>query len=147
MEFGRGVKKMKYRAMLILASLLAVLSLAACGPFSKEATVTGTVTYLQRIALPPDAVVTVRIEDVSKMDVPAEVIGEQIIKTNGAQVPIPFEVPYDPSQIDDRYTYSLRVRIEDGTGKLLFINDTSVPVITRDSPTKDIEVIVVPVGG
>jgi putative lipoprotein len=123
------------------------VTLTACGPSSKEAVVTGSVTHLQRIALPPDAVVSARIEDLSKMDVPAEIIGEQIIKTNGAQVPIHFEVPYDPDQIDERYTYSLRVRIEGGNGKLLFINDTSVPMTTRDNPTKDIEVMVVPVGG
>ena len=107
----------------------------------------GTVTYLQRIALPPDAVVTVRIEDVSRADAPAEVIGEQVIKTEGAQVPIPFEVPYDPGKIEDNHSYSLRVRIEDSAGKLLFTNDTSVPVITRGNPTQDIEVIVIPTGG
>lgn len=38
----------------------------------------------------------------------------------------------------------MRVRIEDGAGNLLFINDTSVPVITRGNPTQDVEVIVVP---
>jgi len=92
-------------------------------------------------------VVTVRIEDVSKADTIAEVIGEQVIQTEGAQVPIPFEVAYDPDKIDETHSYSLRVRIEDGNGKLLFINDTSVPVITRGNPTQDIEVVVVQTGG
>ena len=127
----------------IFMLLLGSLTLSACGSPSKES-VTGTVTYLQRIALPPDAVVTVRIEDVSKADALAEVIGEQVIQTKGAQVPIPFSVAYDPDKIIDNHTYSLRVRIEDGTGKLLFINDTSIPVITNGNPTQDIEVIVVP---
>jgi putative lipoprotein len=105
------------------------------------------VTYLQRIALQPDAVVTVRIEDVSKADTIAEMIGEQVIQTDGAQVPIPFEVAYDSDQIEENHSYSLRVRIEDGAGKLLWINDTSVPVITRGNPVQDVEVLVVPVGG
>jgi putative lipoprotein len=74
-------------------------------------------------------------------------MGEQVIETEGRQVPIPFSVSYDASTIEDSHTYSLRVRIEDGAGKLLFINDTSVPVITRGNPTQDVEVIVVPVGG
>ena len=138
---------MSHKAMLFLVSLLTLVALVGCGQSSEEATVTGTVTYLQRIALPSDAVVTVRIEDVSKADAVAEVIGEQVIQTEGKQVPIPFEVPYDAGQIDDRFSYSLRVRIEDSAGKLLFINDTSVPVITRGNPTQDIEVIVVPTGG
>jgi len=127
--------------------LLGTATLAGCANSPAEAAVAGTVTYLQRIALPPDAVVTVRIEDVSRADAPAEVIGEQVIKTEGAQVPIPFEVPYDPGKIEDNHSYSLRVRIEDSAGKLLFTNDTSVPVITRGNPTQDIEVIVIPTGG
>jgi putative lipoprotein len=127
----------------LLVLLLGSITLAACGGSSKES-VTGSVTYLQRIALPPDAVVTVRIEDVSKADAPAKVIGEQVIQTDGAQVPIPFAVSYDPAEIEDNHSYNLRVRIEDATGKLLFINDTSIPVITHGNPTQDIEVIVVP---
>lgn len=130
----------------MLVLLCGITILAGCGG-SSESGVTGTVTYLQRIALPPDAVVTVRIEDVSKADALAEVMGEQVIQTKGAQVPIPFSVPYDPDKIIDNHTYSLRVWIEDGTGKLLFINDTSIPVITNGNPTLDIEVIVVPAVG
>jgi putative lipoprotein len=129
-----------------LVLLLGLVLLAGCGN-SSQATVTGTVTYLQRIALQPDAVVTVRIEDVSKADTMAEVIGEQVIQTDGAQVPIPFEVAYDTDEIEDNHSYSLRVRIEDSAGKLLWINDTSVPVITRGNPVHDVEVFVVPVGG
>ncbi|MFN2119080.1 MAG: YbaY family lipoprotein, partial [Anaerolineales bacterium] len=52
--------------------LLGLVLLTGCGS-SNQATVSGTVTYLQRIALQPDAVVTVRIEDVSKADTMAEV--------------------------------------------------------------------------
>jgi len=127
--------------------LLVVVSVSACNRASDEPTVSGTVTYQQKIALPPDAVVTVRIEDVSRADAPAEVIGQQVIKTEGKQVPFSFAVPYGADKIEENHTYSLRVRIEDGSGKLLFINDTSVPVITQGNPTKDVEVMVVPAGG
>jgi len=127
--------------------LVGTLVLASCGGSSNDTAVTGTVTYLQRIALPPEAVVTVRIEDVSKADALAEVLGEQVIETKGAQVPFAFEVPYDAGKIEENHTYSMRVRIEDGAGNLLFINDTSVPVITNENPTQDVEVIVVPTGG
>ena len=34
-------------------------------------------TYLQRIALSPDAVITVTLQDVSRADAPATVIGSQ----------------------------------------------------------------------
>ena len=106
------------------------------------AAVTGQVTYRQRIALPPDAVVKVQLQDVSLADAPATVIGEQIIATNGQQVPFPFEVTYDPGVIKASNTYSLRVRIEDGAGNLLFINSQAYPVITRDNPVFGVEVVV-----
>ncbi len=110
------------------------------------AAVTGTVTYRQRIALPEDAVVTVQIQDTSRADAPAEVIGEQIIETNGRQVPIPYSVNYNPNAIVENHTYTMSARITDGQGKLLFINDTSIPVITRGNPATDLEIVVVPVG-
>ena len=60
------------------------------------AVVTGTVTYRERIALSPQAVVEVKLEDVSRADAAAVTIGEQTI-TNPGQVPIDFEIEYDPS--------------------------------------------------
>ena len=110
------------------------------------AVVTGTVTYRQRIALPEDAIVTVQIQDTSRADAPAEVIGVQIIETNGRQVPIPYSVSYDPDVIVENHSYTMSARLTDGQGTLLFINDTSIPVITNSNPTTDVEIVVVPVG-
>jgi heat shock protein HslJ len=106
------------------------------------AAVTGQVTYLQRIALPPEAVVKVQLQDVSLADAPATVIGQQIIPTDGQQVPFPFEVTFDPSVIQEKNSYSLNVRVEDEAGDLLFINTRAYPVITQDNPTFGIEVLV-----
>ena len=114
--------------------------------FVAQAQVTGTVSYMLRIALPDNAVVRVQIQDVSLADAPSLIIGEQVIPTAGAQVPIPFAVSYPESAIQDGHTYSLAARITDGEGRLLFISDTIVPVITDDNPTSDIEMILVPVG-
>ena len=107
---------------------------------------TGTVTYREKIALPAEGVVvTVKVEDTSRMDAPAVTIGEQIIENPGHQVPIPFEIKYDPGDIDERYTYSMRVRIE-VDGKLWFTNTTSYRVITDGYPTSNVEVILEKVG-
>ena len=108
----------------------------------KQATVSGTVYYHQRIALPPDASVEVKLVDISKQDVPATTIAEQRI-TNPGQVPVPFELHYDPAKIDSRMTYAVQARIEQG-GKLLFISTSVFPVITRGNPTH-VEVKVDPV--
>ncbi|HEY7556336.1 MAG TPA: YbaY family lipoprotein [Candidatus Binatia bacterium] len=60
---------------------------------AKEAMVTGTVTYRERIALSADAVVEVRLSDVSRQDVAAPVVAETTVRPAGRQVPIPFELP------------------------------------------------------
>jgi putative lipoprotein len=138
---------MKRMIPFFLFLLIGVLILSGCtGAAPNEAQVTGSVTYPQRIALPPDAFVVVRLEDISRADTAAEILSEQAIRTEGQQVPIPFVLPYDPQDIDERNTYNLAARILDRDNKLLFISDTVVPVITHGNPTIDVEVIVVPVG-
>ena len=132
------------KVTLIGILILSVLLISGCD--GGGASITGEVTYLQRIALPDDAVVTVQLQDTSRQDVAAEVLGEQVIETEGKQVPIAYEVEYNEGDIVDNHTYMMSARIEDGDGNLLFINDTAIPVITRDNPTSDVQIMTVPVG-
>ena len=104
------------------------------------AMVTGTVTYRERIALPADAVLRVQLRDVSKMDVAATILSEQVIEPKQS-VPIPFALPYDPDDIDERMSYSVFADIRSG-GKLLFISDTHNAVLTRGSPNQ-IDVVLI----
>ena len=108
-----------------------------------SAVLTGTVTYLQRSALPPTAVVEVTLADVSRADAPAAVIATQQIETNGKQVPFPYELTYDPAKIDPRFTYAVRARITDG-GKLLFTSTQRYAVLTNGAPLTGVEIIVQP---
>lgn len=125
-----------------IAPLVAVLFLlGACS--SGAAEVTGTVTKLDRMALPPNAVVTVQLRDTSRQDVAAITLDEQRIELEGDQLPVPYILEYDEAEIEDTNTYTVFVRIE-ADGELLYITDTAYPVITRDAPTEDVEVIVVP---
>jgi putative lipoprotein len=48
-----------------------------------EAVVTGSVSYRERIALPPDAVVKVQLSDVSRQDAPAPLIAETTVQPEG----------------------------------------------------------------
>ena len=106
---------------------------------------TGTVTYLERIALSPDAVITVTLADVSKMDVAATVVATQVFTAAGKQVPFPYELKYDPATIDPRMTYAVQVRITEN-GQLRFISTTMNPVLTRDAPATGVEIVVQQVG-
>jgi uncharacterized lipoprotein YbaY len=123
---------------------------AVCGNDSGGVTtqdniISGTVTYRQRIALPPTAVLTVRLEDVSRADASATVVSEQRIETAGKQIPIPFDLVFDWKKIQERNRYSVRAEITDG-GRLLYISDTASPVLTQGNP-RNVDITVVPVRG
>ncbi|WP_204139358.1 YbaY family lipoprotein [Halomicronema sp. CCY15110] len=111
-----------------------------CEP-QPAAVVTGTVTYRQRIALPPDATVVVTLEDVSLADAPSTVVGGDMIRTAGLQVPIPFSITYDPAEIIPQHRYVVRAKIFYGED-LSWTSTTAYPVITQDSPTEDVEITV-----
>jgi putative lipoprotein len=95
---------------------------------------------MQRIALPPDAVLKVSLEDVSLADAPAKILAEQETPTQGKQVPIPFELAYSPSDVQPSHLYNVRATIKVGD-KLLFTSTTSNPVLTNGAPS-EIRIIV-----
>jgi uncharacterized lipoprotein YbaY/membrane-bound inhibitor of C-type lysozyme len=102
--------------------------------------VTGTVTYLQRMALPPSAVIQVQLLDVSLADAPSKVISEEKITLGERQVPVPFELKFDSSTIDPKHAYSVSAKIL-VDGELRFVSDQSHPVLTRGNPNK-VEIVV-----
>lgn len=91
-------------------------------------TVSGTASYRERIALPPGAVTLVSIEDVSLADAPSKTLAEQRIAMDGKSVPVAFTLEVPRASLASAHQTNLRVRIEDGQGRLLFITDTYTPV-------------------
>jgi putative lipoprotein len=104
------------------------------GGGASMAKVTGTVTYRERVSLPPTAVIKVQLVDVSRADAPAIVLGEQVIQVARRQAPFAFEIAFDPSRIEANYSYAVQARIEEG-GQLRFVSDRHYAVITRGAPT------------
>ena len=111
---------------------------SAPAPSEARATLTGSVGYRQRIALPPGAVVKVTLEDISLADAKALVLDEQVIETTG-QVPIPFELAYDPAAIDPRHRYAIRaqIRVDDE----LWFTTTRVNPALNDAGTGPFDLI------
>ncbi|APR52299.1 hypothetical protein CA223_13005 [Sphingomonas koreensis] len=116
--------------MRALSIIPLLAGLAACVPMSdsNETMLTGTVTYRERIALPPDSRVIVTISDVSLMDAPSVTIAQNQITTAGQQVPISFAVSYDRARIQPGRTYAVSARILDKRGQLAWITDTRNPL-------------------
>ena len=98
-----------------------------------DASVSGTVTYRERIALSPGATLEVQLRDVSLQDAASRLIAEQVIQNPG-QVPIKFKIEYNRDNLDPRNTYAVQARIKESDGRLAFINDTAYDVITRGNP-------------
>ena len=129
---------------LLLATAVLTATVAAvgvgCSAMKKVDHVTGTVTCLQTMELPPDARIIVELRDVSIMDAPALIIAADTIVTGGAQVPIAFKVSYDRKRIDQARTYSIHAEIHIG-GERRFITTQSYPVLTRGAPA-NVDVVV-----
>ncbi|BBP61289.1 YbaY family lipoprotein [Pseudomonas sp. St316] len=104
-----------------LALLASMTLLAACQSTTPppSASLDGEVFYLQRIALPPNATLSVSLQDVSLADAPAVVLDEQSGPIKG-QVPLPFHLSYDQAQVKPGHRYAVSARIE-VDGQLMFI--------------------------
>ncbi len=100
-----------------------------------NASVSGTVTYREGIALTPGAKLVVDLRDVSLADAPAPLIARQTIPNPG-QVPIRFKVEYNRDDISPRNTYSVQADIVESDGRLAFTNDTAHEVVTRGNPRR-----------
>ncbi|MYB77291.1 MAG: hypothetical protein F4X83_09380 [Chloroflexi bacterium] len=87
----------------------------------------------ERVSLPEDSRLVIQIRDVSYADGPSELIVERVLE-DVASLPTRFRIGYSPSDISDRNTYGLSVRVYDSSNQLLFINDTAYDVITRGNP-------------
>ena len=126
----------KIRVVTAVGILIALLFGSACQSSSGSAnSVQGTVNYLENLELTDDAVLRVSLRDTSYADAAAELIAEQVI-TNPGQVPIEFNVEYDPDDLDPRNTYSISARIIETGDRLAFINDTAYDVITGGNPSR-----------
>lgn len=126
---------------LIAVALMASLMTPAS---AHEEMITGTASFRERIALPPNSVFEAVLEDVSRADAPAAEIARTTIEDPG-QPPIAFSLAFDPSAIDERLTYAVGTRIRVGE-RLMFTSVTLHRVLTRGAP-KEVAVMMRMIGG
>lgn len=136
---------MRTIAFVILVTLAATLA-ACAGNAASQANISGTVTYLQRIALPAGATLNVALVDISLADAPAVMLGAYSSQPQ-TQVPLPFTIEYNPADIVDNHTYALQAEIRDAEGKLWFRNTTTFFVLTNGNPTDSVEIVLDMVSG
>jgi putative lipoprotein len=128
-----------------VALLAAPLCLAQIAPAQSSATssesmtrvIRGSVRYHQRVALPPDAVVRVIIQDASQAVVPPKSFAEEDIPAKSHQFPIKFEVKYDAAAVNPDHRYDILAKVTSG-GRLMFTSTNEYPVLTRGAPTDNV---------
>lgn len=109
----------------------------------RQPNVSGSVWIRQKVALPPDSVLTVTVSDASVSDAPSRVIAQHVVRTEGKQSPFHFVLPYNPSDIQPnaRILLSAAVAVK---GKLAFITESAKPVINQGGTKQDLVLVPVP---
>lgn len=117
-------------------------ALAACSMFlaaAQAGTLQGTALYRERIAAPPDAVFEATLQNVSRADAPAVVLGRARIEPAG-NPPYRFEIAYDDAAVRPGARYVVRATLRSGE-RLLFTTDTTYPVL--DGRTDPLSLVMV----
>ncbi|TKI06267.1 YbaY family lipoprotein [Martelella alba] len=106
----------------------------------RQPTVSGSVWIRQRIALPPDAVLTVTLSDASVPDVPSTIIAQRVMRTNGRQAPFSFLLPYAPSSIRPNARILLSAAVTEN-GRVTLMTEQVKQVITNGNTKQDLTLI------
>ena len=131
----------------MLSGVAIAVALSACAGKSAQVPVPAadpnginTIWIKQRVALPPDAVLTVTLSDASLADAPSKVVAQRAVRTEGKQAPFSFVLPYNPSDVQPnaRILLSAAVTIN---GKLVFITDTVQEAINNGGTKIDLNLV------
>jgi putative lipoprotein len=129
MKLGHSRAVLSRRKLMCLAA--AALAVPAIPALSASRTLSGRVSIRERIALPPEALLEVRLIDVSADDAPARSLAVTRVKTRH-RMPIPYRLRFNEAKIQSGHNYALHARITVG-GKLWFVSTTRYPVLS-DKP-------------
>lgn len=111
------------------ATTMCLLLATAAIAQQQGSTVTGSAIYRERMVLPANAVFEAILEDVSRTDAPAIVVGS-FRKESPGNPPFEFAIAYDPKQIMEDHTYVVRARVNVGD-KVMFTSTERQQVLTH----------------
>lgn len=128
-----------------LASALAAIMIPGCAsmepvggatttaPAPVKKVVRGSIVYRERVALPADAELNVRLLDETRPDRPV-LVATATTPTAGRQVPLPFALEFDPAKTSQGRRYALHATIRAG-GKIRYVTATRVNIDVLNPPT------------
>jgi putative lipoprotein len=130
------------RPVLSRRNLMGLAGAALAGPvmpaWAAGRVLSGQVFYRERVALPPDAILEVRLIDVSLTETAARSLAVTRVKTRH-QMPIHYRLLFDGSRIQRGHSYALQARITVG-GKVRFATAARHAVLNDRLDETDIRV-------
>lgn len=138
--------------VVVLASALATLMIPGAataqtaggsppaGATSSQKVIRGSVIYREKVVLPQDAELIMRLVDITNPAKPV-VVAEEKTPMAGRQVPIPFTLPFDPAKVTGSVN-ALRATIVVG-GKIQFVTGARV-ILHPDKLPEALAISVVP---
>jgi heat shock protein HslJ/uncharacterized lipoprotein YbaY len=98
---------------------------SASGDDAPQTTITGSLAYRERIALPPGSTAHVTLNDTSIADAAAPDVTSADIELGERQVPVPFKLTVPAVKLVPKRQYSVRATISGPDGRLLWTTDTA----------------------
>jgi uncharacterized lipoprotein YbaY len=103
----------------------------------------GSAYFVERVLMPPDAVLDVQLIDDRIANTPNAIIAEQTYGSLQGP-PYDFRLTYDPSRMKSGMTYSLHAELRSGNGHLEFVTDPRIPVTPGDKDVVSVRMVRVP---
>ncbi len=116
------------------------LTLLGCDSNSSEQTlqqqqlsISGKISYRERISLPENSQLIVKLENITSAQKNGETITEKTISLGNRQVPIDFQLQVFKDQLNVDENYALRASIQNKAGELLWTTDelNLIPIDTN----------------
>lgn len=125
-------------ALVVAGGLVAALSLSAgcqatgnTPAAAQSGKVTGKVYYLQRIALPKETKLVVKLVDTTDSRKPKTM--DTMSRTIGSKTPVDFTLSFNPGAIKDNGVYQVTATLELPGGKIWW-HEQSYPVLSGGAP-------------
>lgn len=96
-------------------------------PVPEVITLSGQITYPEKVAMAASVVVRIQVVDVSRADAPAEAIASTEVLPEGRQIPIDYSIQVPRKAFEPNHRYQVMVRITEGP-VLRFITKVAHPV-------------------
>src|SRR5690606_27765045 len=114
------------------AVLAALIGVALSPAYAERVTLSGEVTYRERIALPENASLRIRLLHRTPAGAPARVEAQAARGSRG-QVPLSFTLNFDDRAIDPAHRHAIIAQISSGTG--LWFRNTVPHAVEPLAPT------------